>query len=456
MFLEKLSQIIIDFSDFIWGYPLLILLLGGGLFLLIYSRFTPILYFRHAIRILTGRYDNPDEPGQLNHYQALSTAVSGFVGMGNVSSVAVAIVVGGPGAIFWMWVTAIIGITTQFFTSSLAVMYRGKDSNGELQGGAMYYIINGLGKQWKFLAVFFAVFGMIGVTSMFQSNQLTQAIRDVVLVPNNIQTGTVSNLITGGVLTFLVFLVIIGGIKRIGRVAGKLVPFMVILYVLSVLVIILLNTSQILPGFRLIFQDAFAADAVLGGALGSLIIVGVRRAAFSNEAGIGTDTLAHGTAKTTEPIRQGLVGMLGPVIDTLLICTMTALAIIITGVWTTTDDNGITLTANAFNQAMPGFGAYILTGCVSIFALTTMFAYPYYGAKCFNFLFGSRYTILYMIFYLATILLGALTSLRVVISVIDSAYALMAFPTMISTIILAPRVMKEAKKYFRKIREPDK
>ena len=456
MLLKKFAQSIIDFSDFIWGYPLLILLLGGGLFLLFYSRFTPFLYLKHAIGILTGKYDNPDEPGQLNHYQALSTAVSGYVGMGNVSSVAVAIVVGGPGAIFWMWVTAIIGITTQFFTSTLSVMYRGRDSNGEMQGGAMYYIIHGMGKQWKFLAVFFSVFGMIGVTSMFQSNQLTQAIRDVVLVPNNIQTGTVSNLITGGVLTLLVFLVVIGGIRRIGNVAGKLVPSMVILYVISVLIILLLNPSQILPGFRLIFRDAFAADAVLGGALGSLIITGVRRAAFSNEAGIGTDTLAHGTAKTLEPIRQGLVGMLGPVIDTLLICTMTALAIIITGVWTTTDDNGITLTANAFNQVMPGFGPYILTGCVSIFALTTMFAYPYYGAKCFNFLFGTRYTILYMIFYLVTILVGALTSLRVVISVIDASYALMAFPTMISTIILAPRVMKEAKKYFSKIRKHDK
>ncbi len=455
MFLQKFSQFIIDFSDFIWGYPLLILLLGGGLFLLIYSRFAPIRYLGHAISILTGKYDNPDEPGQLNHYQALSTAVSGFVGMGNVSSVAVAIVIGGPGAIFWMWVTAIIGITTQFFTSSLAVMYRGRDSTGELQGGAMYYIVEGLGKQWKFLAIFFAVFGMIGVTSMFQSNQLTQAIRDVVLIPNHIQTGAVSNLITGVILALLVFLVVLGGIKRIGNVAGKLVPFMVILYVVSVLLIIFLNPAQIGPGIRLIFKDAFAADAVLGGALGTLIITGVRRAAFSNEAGIGTDTLAHGTAKTTEPIRQGLVGMLGPVIDTLIICTMTALAIIITGVWTTTNDNGITLTANAFSQVMPGFGAYILTGCVSIFALTTMFAYPYYGVKCFNFLFGTRYTLLYMVFYLATILVGALTSLRVVISVIDASYALMAFPTMISTIILAPRVMKEAKKYFRKIRNTD-
>jgi len=455
MLLEKLAHSIIDFSDFIWGYPLLILLLGGGLFLMFYSRFTPFLYLRHAIAILRGKYDDPDEPGQLNHYQALSTAVSGFVGMGNVSSVAVAIVVGGPGAIFWMWVTAIIGITTQFFTSSLAVMYRGRDSKGELQGGAMYYIVKGMGKQWKILAVFFSVFGMIGVTSMFQSNQLTQVIRDVVLIPNNIQTGAVSNFITGGALTLLVFLVVIGGIRRIGNVAGKLVPFMVILYVISVIIILLMNPLQILPGFRLIFHDAFAADAILGGALGSLIITGVRRAAFSNEAGIGTDTLAHGTAKTVEPIRQGLVGMLGPVIDTLIICTMTALAIIITGVWTTSDDNGITLTANAFNQVMPGFGAYILTGCVSIFALTTMFAYPYYGAKCFNFLFGSRYTILYMIFYLATILIGALTSLRVVLSVIDASYALMAFPTMISTIILAPRVMKEAKKYFSKIRKHD-
>ena len=452
MFLQKFGQSVIGFSDFIWSYPLLVLLLGGGLFLLIYSRFTPLLYMKHAVSVLTGRYDDPAKPGQISHYQALSTAVSGFVGMGNVSSVAVAIVVGGPGSVFWMWVTAVIGVTTQFFTSTLSVMYRGRDANGELQGGPMYYIVNGMGRKWKFLAVFFSAFGMIGVTSIFQSNQLTQAIRDVILIPNNVETGKVSDLVTGLILGGLVALVVLGGIRRIGKVAGRLVPLMVITYIAAVLIILFSEPLQIIPGFRLIFTDAFTANAVLGGSVGSLMIVGVRRAVFSNEAGIGTAPLAHGAAKTDEPVRQGLVAMLGPVIDTLVICTMTALAIIITGVWTTTDDNGITLTVNAFNNVMPGFGPYILTACVSIFALTTMFAYPYYGAKCFNFIFGNRYTLVYMVFYLVTILAGAMSTLRVVISVIDASYAMMAFPTMISTLVLAPRVMKEARKYFRQLK----
>ena len=446
--LEKISSTIIDFSDFIWSYPLLLVLLGGGLFLLIYSRFLPFFYFRHAIRILSGKYDNPDEPGHINHYQALSTAVSGTVGMGNVSSVAIAIATGGPGAMFWMWLSAFLGVATKFFTCSLAVMYRGHDSAGVLQGGPMYFITHGLGKNWKFLAIFFSIFGMIGVTSMFQSNQLTQVIRDVVLIPNSIPTGNLSNLTTGMVLTVLVFLVVLGGIKRIGKVAGRLVPFMVIIYIATVLYIIFSNPDSILPGFALIFKDAFSADAVLGGALGTLIITGVRRAAFSNEAGIGTAPMAHGAAKTREPIREGLVAMLGPVIDTLIICTMTALALIITGVWTSAESDGITMTARAFEIAIPGIGPYILTACVTIFALTTMFAYPYYGAKCFSFLFGVKYRIVYMAFYLLTVMIGALGSLKMVISVIDAAYALMAFPTMIAAVLLAPRVMKAAKKYF--------
>jgi len=446
--LEKFSSTIIDFSDFIWSYPLLLVLLGGGLFLLVYSRFLPFLYFKHAIKILTGKYDNPDEPGHINHYQALSTAVSGTVGMGNVSSVAIAIATGGPGAMFWMWLSAFLGVATKFFTCSLAVMYRGNDSAGVLQGGPMYFITHGLGKNWRFLAIFFSIFGMIGVTSMFQANQLTQVIRDVVLIPNSIPAGHMSNLTTGIALTVLVFLVVLGGIKRIGKVAGSLVPFMVIIYIVTVLYIIFSNPDAILPGFALIFKDAFSADAVLGGALGTLIITGVRRAAFSNEAGIGTAPMAHGAAKTREPIREGLVAMLGPVIDTLIICTMTALALIITGVWTSADSDGITMTARAFEIGIPGIGPYILTACVTIFALTTMFAYPYYGAKCFSFIFGVKYRIIYMAFYLLTVMVGALGSLKLVISVIDAAYALMAFPTMIAAVLLAPKVMRAAKKYF--------
>lgn len=442
------GQYIIDFSDLIWGAPLLILLLGGGLFFLIYSRMIPFRYIRHAVHILRGRYDDPNEAGYISHYQALSTALSGTVGMGNVSGVAVAITTGGPGAIFWMWISALLGMATKYFTCSLAVMYRGRDSAGNLQGGPMYFITEGLGRQWKPMAIFFSLVGMIGVLPMFQSNQLTQVIRDVILVPNGVHTGFQSDLVTGLILSSIVSVVIFGGIQRIGKIAGSMVPFMVVLYVLSVLYIIFSQPAMIIPGFRIIFGDAFTGNAVLGGALGSLIIQGVRRASFSNEAGIGTAPMAHGAAKTNEPIREGLIAMLGPMVDTLIICTMTALAIIMTGTWTDPESNGITITVKAFDQAIPGIGPYILILCVTVFAITTMFAFPYYGAKCFGYVFGAKYQVIYNIMLIITISIGAVGTLRVVLSIFDSAYALMAFPTMIATLLLSPRVVRETRRYF--------
>ena len=448
--MNTIGQHIIDFSNLIWGTPLMVLLLGGGLFFLIYSRLIPFRFVRHAIQILTGRYDDPNEPGQINHYQALSTALSGTVGMGNVSGVAIAITTGGPGAIFWMWISALLGVATKFFTCSLAVMYRGKDSAGEVQGGPMYFITEGLGKNWKPLAIFFSLAGMVGVSPMFQSNQLTQVIGDVVLSPNGIQTGFHTRLITGLAITLVVSLVIFGGIKRIGKVAGNLVPLMVIFYVIAVLFIIFSQPDRIIPGFRIIFEDAFSGNAVLGGALGSLVVVGVRRAAFSNEAGIGTAPMAHGAAKTSEPIREGLVAMLGPIVDTLLICTMTALAIVMTGVWNEPGSDGISVTVQAFEKGMPGIGPYLLILCVTVFAVTSLFAFPYYGAKCFGFIFGAKYKIIYSILYVISISIGALGTLRVVISIFDSAYALMAFPTMLATILLSPKVIRETKNYIRK------
>ncbi len=446
--MKAFGQYIIEFSDLIWGTPLLILLLGGGIFFLIYSRLTPFRYIKHAVHILMGRYDDPDEPGYISHYQALATALSGTVGMGNVSGVAVAITAGGPGAIFWMWISALLGVATKYFTCSLAVMYRGRDSAGNLQGGPMYFITEGLGKKWKPMAIFFSLVGMIGVLPVFQANQLTQVIRDVILVPNGVETGFRTDLVTGLILTSVVSIVIFGGIKRIGKVAGKLVPFMVVLYVLAVLYIIFSKPAMIIPGFQTIFADAFSGNAVLGGALGSLIVEGVRRASFSNEAGIGTAPMAHGAAKTNEPIREGLVAMLGPMIDTLIICTMTALAIIMTGSWLDSGSDGISVTVNAFGKAIPGVGPYILILCVTVFAITSMFAFPYYGAKCFSFIFGAKYQFIYNIILVLTISLGAVGTLKVVLSIFDSAYALMAFPTMIATILLSPKVVQETRKYL--------
>jgi AGCS family alanine or glycine:cation symporter len=447
--LEFLENATSAFSSFMWGYPLLILLIGGGAYFLIYSRLLPFRYLKHAIHVLQGKFDNPDEPGQINHYQALSTALSATIGMGNVSGVAVAIATGGPGAIFWMWISAFFGVATKFFTCSLAVMYRGYDDRGEIQGGPMYVIVEGLGKKWRPLAVFFSMACMIGVLPIFQANQYTQAIRDVVLVDIGVEGGFITNLITGLVLVLLTSMVIFGGIKRIGKVAGRLVPLMTLVYVLSVLFIIFSHPQEIIPSIELIFSDAFSGNAVLGGALGMLIINGIKRGTFSNEAGLGTAPLAHGAAKTNEPIREGLVAMLGPVIDTIIICTMTALVLIVTGVWKESDKNGITLTAEAFAIGIPGVGHYILILCITIFSTTTMFAFPYYGVKCFSFVFGTRYQNYYNYFYIISIVLGATASLSIIINLIDGVYALMSIPTMISAILLSPKVKKAAISYFK-------
>ncbi len=449
---EELGQLIISTANDIWGTPILILLLGGGFYFLIYSRLAPLRYIGHALKILTGKYDDPNEAGQLRHYQALSTALAGTVGMGNVSGVAVAITMGGPGAIFWMWVSALLGVSTKFFTCSLAVMFRGKDSAGEIQGGPMYYITEGLGMKWKPVAIFFSIMAMIGVSPLFQANQLTQMIRDVILVPNNIGGNFTSDLLTGIAIAIIVALVVIGGIKRIGNVTGSLVPTMIVVYTVTVLYIIFSNASHILPAFQTIFEDAFSGDAVLGGSVGAVIITGVRRAAFSNEAGLGTAPMAHGAAKTNEPIREGLVAMLGPIIDTIIVCTMTALAIIITNTWLESNADGITLTVQAFDAAIPVYGKYILSICVIFFSMSTMFAFPYYGVKCLGFVAGAKYQHLYNYIFVAVILIGAVSNLSVIIGFIDISFALMAFPTVITAILLSPHVKRAAKDYFARLK----
>lgn len=450
---NAISTFIIEAANLIWGAPILILLLGGGLFFLIYSQLAPLKYIGHAITILSGKYDNPNEPGQLKHYEALSTALAGTIGMGNISGVAVAIATGGPGAMFWMWISALLGVSTKFFECSLAVMYRGKDSNGEIQGGPMYFITEGLGKKWRPVAIFFSVVGMIGVSPMFQANQLTQILKDVVFVPNMTVLPASLNLYIGMTLAVIVAFVIFGGVRRIGQVTGKVVPLMVIFYCVAVLFIIIANASQIIPSLKLIFIDAFTGQAVMGGAVGSLIITGVRRASFSNEAGLGTASMAHGAAKTSEPIREGLIAMLGPIIDTMIVCTMTALVLIITGVWDNPSVDGVTMTTMAFESNLPGIGKYILLICVLFFSLSTMFAYPYYGVKCLSFVAGAKYGKYYNYFFVASILIAATSQLNVVISLIDLAFGLMAFPTVISSILLAPRVKKAATDYFRRLKQ---
>jgi len=453
---QLIDSFISDFASFAWGLPLLFLLIGGGLYLVIRVKFLPFRYITHTIDLLRGKYNEDDAEGQISHFQALSTALASTVGMGNIAGVAVAISIGGPGAIFWMWVSGIIGMSTKFFTCALSIMYRGRDSNGQVQGGPMYFIVEGLGQKWRPMAIFFSLAGLIGALPIFNVNQLTQAIRDILLKPHGLYTSGYSELGIGIFLLIITSIVILGGLSRIALTAARLVPTMVALYFISVVGILIINIDQVPRYLQLIFTDAFAAnyikgDSFLGGALGSLILLGIRRGAFSNEAGIGIAPMAHGASKTSEPIREGLVAMMGPFIDTIVVCTLTALAILVTGVWESSEANGVTLTANAFSNSIPGVGQYLLLICIAIFSISSLFSFSYYGTKCSSFLFGARKAHIYNYFYLVSILLGALTSLSMMINLIDGFYALMAFPTMIATLILAPKVIAKARVYFSKL-----
>lgn len=456
--MEFINKFIADFSSFVWGPPLVFLLIGGGLYLLILSKFLPFRYLGHAIQVLRGKYDNPTDIGQITHFQALTTALSSTIGMGNIAGVAVAISIGGPGAMFWMWISAIVGMSTKFFTSTLAIMFRGKDSAGVLQGGPMYFIVEGLGKSWKPLAVMFSVFGMLGALPVVNVNQLTQAINDIILVPNGVEVNFTSNMIIAIILVVLTSVIMFGGLKRISSTAAKLVPSMVLLYFFLVMIILISNYEVVPKYLLMMFTDAFAAenfkgDPMFGGILGALIMHGIRRGAFSNEAGIGTAALAHGAAKTDEPVREGLVAMLGPAIDTLLVCTLTALAILVTGVWETTANNGVSLTASAFGESMPGIGPYLLMICVFIFSISSLFSYSYYGTKCLSFLIGDDKKHYYNYVYIFSIILAATTPFSMMLNLIDGVFALMAIPTMVSTFILAPKVIKEIKSYTQKLKE---
>jgi len=359
---------------------------------------------------------------------------------------------------FWMWVSAFVGMATKFFTCTLAVMYRGRDSNGDLQGGPMYFITEGLGKKWKPLAVFFSVACFFGATPVFQANQVIQVTNDVLLAPAGFAwAGSFgANLVMGLLITVLTCLVIFGGIKRIALVASRMVPFMVLLYLGSVGYIMFLHASDIPSIFGAIFTDAFTAEAAMGGAVGLLIIEGAKRASFSNEAGIGTAPLMHGASKTNEPVREGLVAMLGPAIDTLVVCSLTGFAILATDVWQTSGSNGITLTGKAFEAAMPTVGPFLLFLCVLIFGFTTLFSYSYYGTKCFNFLFGAKYAHYFNYWYVSIIIIGSITTLTMVVDFINVAFGLMAIPTMTAALLLSPKVKAAAADYFKRMKESGK
>jgi AGCS family alanine or glycine:cation symporter len=451
-FYDSINNFMASAANALWGTPLVLLLLGGGIYFTVISKLTPFRYLYHALDILLGKYDSEDDPGQITHFQALSSALSSTVGMGNIAGVAIAIHTGGPGSVFWMWCTAIVGMSTKFFSCTLSIMYRGVDDKGEVQGGVMYYIEEGLGKKYKPLATMFSLSGMIGCTIFFQANQLSQIVREYLynstgVFQNDIFLG---DLFTGFIVATLVSIVIFGGIKRIALVASRMVPVMVGIYLIAAIIVIGKN-FQFVPGiFSLIISDAFTGNAVAGGAIGTMISIGVRRGLFSNEAGSGTETMAHGAAKTKEPVREGLVAMLGPLIDTIIVCSITALVILLSGVYTK-DLNGVSMTVAAFENQLGVFGKVLIMIAVVTFSLSTMFGYSYYGRKCTSYLFGTKWKQTYNLFYVSMIVVASTISIDIAINFMDSAFALMVIPTMIATILLAPNVLKESRKYFRKI-----
>lgn len=440
--LEIFSQQLVNT---VWGTPLVALLLGGGCFFIIASRALPYRYMGHAIAILRGRYDTPNANGEISHQQALAAALSNTMGLGNIAGVALAIVAGGPGAVFWMWMSAIVGIATKFFTCSLGVMYRGKDSLGNLQGGPMYVIREALPRPYYPLAVLFSLAGLIGTLPIFQANQLTALIQDTVLA------GTAPEwapLAIGIVIAIVVGSVIFGGLPRVAKVAVALLPTMVLVYLAMTMWVLANHLPDIPRVLATIFTEALSPTAVGGGFLG-VMLIGISRGAFSNEAGVGTEVMAHSAAKTDEPIREGMLATLGPVFDTLVVCTCTALVILLAGNWQSPGDmSGITLTADAFRSEMGNVGLITLGFVALILSTTTMFAGWYFGAKCFGFLVGAKWQPYFRWFFIAAVVFGATVSIDVVFNLISASYGIMAIPTMVSAIVLAPKVLRAAERYF--------
>ncbi len=431
---------------------MLFLIIGGGLFLVVYSKLLPYRYFTHAIAITRGKYDDPNDPGEVSHLQALSSAVAATVGLGNISGVAIAIYLGGPGTVFWIWVTALVGMCIKFYSCSLAIMFRGQDSDGQLQGGPMYYITKGMGAKARPLAVFFCLAGLFGVLPAFTTNQFTQTLMGVINPDENIAALGDFNwkLGIGIILSIITSFVIFGGLKKIAKVATALVPFMVLVYLFAVIVIMAMNASAIFPSLKLIFTEAFNFKTAIQGGLWGVIIIGIRRAVFSNEAGVGNAPMYHGQSKTTEPIQEGLVAMLGPFIDTIVVCTLTALVIILSGAYLDAETNGITMTLIAFEKSLFGLGDVLLMIIVAAFALSTLFTYSYYGTKCLSFLTNAKIGKYYNHIYILSITFAAVASVDLVVNLIDLAFALMVIPNMIAVLYLAPQVNKAMKSYFLK------
>ena len=451
---------ITQIADFLCGYPLFILLIGGGFFLFFYSGMVSLRRLPNAMRVLRDRHSR-ESGNQISSLQALASVVAATVGMGNIAGVAIALVMGGPGAIFWMWVSALVGMSTKFHEGVLTTRYKVALPDGTPAGGTMHIIDRGLGPRWHWLAVTFAVAGMFGTLCIMNANQLTEAVVTTFTTPQWLEGNhfistlasasgwshlSVFRLIVGLSIAVVVTLVVIGGVRRIAHVATWLVPFMVGLYFLSVLYIVVTHISEVPEVFRSIFTEAFSLRAGWG-ALAGIAIIGARRAALVNDAGVGTATIMHGASTNTTPAREGLIAMLGPGIDSGLVCTLTALAILLCGdIEAAGGIKGLEVAMGAFGKAIP-YGEYLLMLIVLCFALSSMFSYSFYGRRCAAYLFGEKRARAYTWFFIATMVIFAVIPLGIAVGFCDLFYALMAFPTMITLLLLRKEVRQEIKKF---------
>lgn len=438
------SEILTGIADTLCGFPLFITLIGGGLTLFISSGMVSLRRLPHAFAAL--RAGKSADSGGISSAQALASVVAATVGMGNIAGVAIAIAMGGPGAIFWMWVSALVGMCTKYHEGVLAIKYRTRGSDGKYAGGPMHIITQGLGDRWRWLAITFAVAGMFGTLCIMNANQLTEALAGTAASAGIEVADHWLRLAIGLAIAATVSAVVLGGIKRIARVATVMVPFMVGAYFLMVLYIIVTHLPQLPAAVGSIFANAFDLSAGWG-ALAGVAIIGARRAALVNDAGVGTASLMHSTSANREPVREGLVAMLGPAIDSGFVCTLTALAILLGTEIPAGETQGLTLALSAFSNCIPA-GGYLLTAIVTCFALSSMFTYSFYGTSCAVYLFGAKRARLYTYAYILSLVVFAVVPLGVAVGFCDLFYALMAFPTMISLLMLRKQVAAETAGYF--------
>ncbi|MGH1460940.1 MAG: alanine/glycine:cation symporter family protein [Neptuniibacter sp.] len=446
--MEALTSLISQINGVVWGPMMLVLILGVGLFLQLGLKLMPILKLGTGFKLMwSGRRTSDAEKseGEISPFQALMTAMSATVGTGNIAGVATAVFLGGPGALFWMWCTALVGMATKFAEAVLAVKYREVDENGNHVGGPMYYIKNGLGSKWAWMGTAFAVFGTIagfGIGNTVQSNSVAAVLEANFAMPT---------WLTGVILMVLTAAVLLGGIKRIGAVAGALVPIMAISYLVAGLVVLAINADAIPAALDLIFTYAFTEVAAEGGFAGAAVWAairfGVARGVFSNEAGLGSAPIAHAASQTKDPVRQGLIAMLGTFLDTIIICSITGLVIITSGIWTS-GESGAALTSAAFAEALPGVGNYIVAIALAIFAFTTILGWSVYGERCAEYLFGVKVIMPFRILWIIAVPIGTMVSLDFVWLLADTLNAMMAIPNLIALALLSPVVFRLTREYF--------